>query len=327
MKRLSTWSAAALALALAAPVVSADVKTREKTMFAFEGVLGGVVRIFGGRAAREGVESTTAVKGNRKLTLNNATGRIVDLGEEKAYELDVRRKEYTVVTFAELRAQFEQAKAEARKRAESATPEEKEQMQESGKQLEFDVKVEETGQKKSIAGHDTREVVLTIAGREKGKTLEESGGFVLTNTMWLAPRIAALDEMYQFELRAAKAIYGEDLAADMQQMAGMMATYPAFAEMAKRMQAEGRKLQGTALSTTMVFEGVKSAEQMKAAADQQSQSGGGGLTGRLGRRLMGNRAEPQPRTKVLTTTHDLLSVDTTVADSDVALPAGYKLKK
>jgi hypothetical protein len=327
MKRLSTWSAAALAVLLVAPAVSADVKTREKTTFALEGVLGGVVRIFGGRAAREGVESTTAVKGDRKLTVNNTTGRILDLGEEKAYDLDVRRKEYTVVTFAQLRAQFEQAKADAKKRAESAPAEEKEQMQEAGRQLEFDVKVDETGQKKSIAGYDTREVILTVAGREKGKTLEESGGFVLTNTMWLAPRITALDELYQFELRAAKAIYGADLAADMQQMAGMMAAYPAFAEMARRMQAEGRKLQGTALSTSTVFEGVKSAEQMKAAGNQQSESGGGGLTGRLGRRLMGNRGEPQARSKVLTTTHELLSVGTSVTDVDVALPAGYKEKK
>jgi hypothetical protein len=327
MKRIQIWSALALAVVIAAPVVSADVKTKEKTMFALEGFLGGVVRVFGGRAAREGIESTTAVKGDRKITLNNSTGRIVDLREQKAYELDVRRKEYTVVTFAELRAQFEKAKAEAAKRKAEASPEEKQQMEEAGKQLEFDAKVDETGQKKTIAGHETREVVLTITGREKGKTLEESGGFVLTNTMWLAPKIAALDEMYQFELRAAKAIYGEDFMADMQQAAAMIAMYPSFTEMSKRMQAEGKKLQGTALSTTMVFEGVKSAEQMKAEGERQQSSGGGGLSGALARRMMGNRAAPSQRAKVLTTTHDLLSIDMSVADADVALPAGYKEKK
>jgi hypothetical protein len=306
MKRIQIWSALALAVVIAAPVVSADVKTKEKTMFALEGFLGGVVRVFGGRAAREGIESTTAVKGDRKITLNNSTGRIVDLREQKAYELDVRRKEYTVVTFAELRAQFEKAKAEAAKRKAEASPEEKQQMEEAGKQLEFDAKVDETGQKKTIAGHETREVVLTITGREKGKTLEE---------------------MYQFELRAAKAIYGEDFMADMQQAAAMIAMYPSFTEMSKRMQAEGKKLQGTALSTTMVFEGVKSAEQMKAEGERQQSSGGGGLSGALARRMMGNRAAPSQRAKVLTTTHDLLSIDMSVADADVALPAGYKEKK
>lgn len=326
MKRLMTWSVCMAVMALAVATVSADVKTKEKTTFAFEGVLGGVVRIFGGSAARNGVESTTAVKGNRMSTISNVSGEIVDLTEQKTYDLDVRRKQYTVMTFAQIRAQFEKAKEDARKQAEKATPEEKEQMQESGKQLEFDAKVTETGQKKTIAGYDTREVVLTITGREKGKTLEEGGGFVLTNTMWMAPKIAALDELAEFQLKVAKAIYGEDFVADMQQMASVLAAYPAFAGMAERMQTEGRKLQGTALSTTVVFEGVKSAEAMKAAADQQASSGGGGLGGRFARRVMGNR-EPQQRTKVLTSTSDLLSVDPSATDADVAMPAGYKEKK
>lgn len=327
MKRFSGVSAVILAAMLAGPVVFADVKTRDKTTFSLEGFAGGVVRLFGGRAAREGVESTVAVRGDRKSSISTVSGRIVDLGEQKVYDLDVRRKEYTVVTFAQLREQFEKAKADAEKRAAEAKPEEKEQLEESGKQLEFDVDVKETGQKKALAGYDTREVVLTITAREKGKTLEESGGFVLTNTMWIGPKIAALDELYQFELRFVKAVYGEQFIADMQQMAGMMAMYPSFTTMASRMQTEGRKLQGTPLSTTTVFEGVRSEEQMKAASTQSSQSAGGGLSGALGRRLMGNRGQPQARSKVMTTTHELLSVDTTVADSDVALPAGFKEKK
>ena len=327
MKHVFSSSAVVLATAIAVPTLSADVKTREKTTFSLEGFAGGVVRLFGGRAAREGIEATVAVRGDRKASLNSMNGRIVDLSEQKVYDIDVRRKEYTVVTFAQLREQFEKAKAEAEKRAAEAKPEEKEQVEQAGRQLEFDVKVDETGQKKSLAGYDTREVVLTVTGREKGKTLEESGGFVLTSTMWLGPRIAALDEMYQFELRFVKAVYGESFAADMQQMAGMMAMYPSFATMANRMQAEGRKLQGTALSTTMVFEGVKSAEQMKEASSSQQSSGGGGLSGALGRRLMGNRGQPQARSKVLTTTHELLSVNTTVPDGDLAIPAGYKEKK
>ena len=327
MKHVFSWSAVVLATAIAVPTLSADVKTREKTTFSLEGFAGGVVRLFGGRAAREGIEATVAVRGDRKASLNSMNGRIVDLSEQKVYDIDVRRKEYTVVTFAQLREQFEKAKAEAEKRAAEAKPEEKEQVEQAGRQLEFDVKVDETGQKKSLAGYDTREVVLTVTGREKGKTLEESGGFVLTSTMWLGPRIAALDEMYQFELRFVKAVYGESFAADMQQMAGMMAMYPSFATMANRMQAEGRKLQGTALSTTMVFEGVKSAEQMKEASSSQQSSGGGGLSGALGRRLMGNRGERQARSKVLKTTQELLSVHTTVPEGDLAIPAGYKEKK
>jgi len=326
MKRILSLAALVLTFALAVPV-HADVKTREKTTFALEGFLGGVVRVFGGRAAREGIESTVAVKGARMSRGDTSTGQIVDLSEQRVYDLDVRRREYRITTFADLRAQFEKAKADAEKQVAEAKPEEKEQMDQAARELEFDVDVRETGQRKELIGHQTREVVLTITGREKGRTLEQSGGFVLTNTMWLAPRITALDELAEFQLKYMRAVYGEAFTADMQQMASLMAMYPAFAGMATRMQAEGRKMQGTSLSTTVVFESVKSEEQMKAAAPSSQPAASGGIGGMLGRRLAGNRGAPQARTKILTTTNDMLALDATVADADVAIPANFRERK
>jgi hypothetical protein len=316
-------------VSLLTPALHADVKTREKTTFAMEGVMGGLVRMFGGRAAKEGVTSTVAVKGNRQSTISDTgTGQIIDLTEEKVYSLDVKKKEYRVVTFAEMRAQFEKAKAEAEKRAAEAKPEEKEQMEEAGRQLEFDAEVKETGERKSLAGHDARQVILTITGREKGKTLEQSGGFVMTSDMWIGPRIAALDELTDFQLKYFKAVYGGAITAgDAQQMASLVAMFPSFQTMAEKMRTEGRKLQGTPLATTITFEGVKSEEQMKAASEQSSGSGGGGFGGMLARRMAGNRGQPQARSKVLTTTSEMLSVDTSVSADDVAIPAGFKEKK
>ncbi|MEO7191197.1 MAG: hypothetical protein ABI051_09090 [Vicinamibacterales bacterium] len=327
MTRLMTVCAAfAVAAAVAAPVLEADVKTREKTTFSIEGMVGGFVRMFGGKAAREGVTSDVALKGDRKATLSDIAGRIVDLGEQKVYELDLKKKEYRVTTFAELRAQFEKAKADAAKQAKEAKPEEKEQLEEAGRQLEFDYDVKETGQHKTLAGHDTHEAVMTVTAHEKGKTIDQSGGFVMTNTMWLGPKIAALDELYQFELKFVRAVYGESFAADMQQMASVMALYPSFKNMASKMETEGKKLQGTPLSTTMTFETVRSEEQMKEAASQQPSSSGG-ASGMLARRIMGNRGQPQQRSKLLTSTSEMLSVATTVSEADVAIPAGYKEKK
>lgn len=311
---------------LLVPSVGADVKTREKTQVKFEGFLGGMVNLFGGRAARDGVTSTVAIKGPRKATMTDTTGEIVDLSEEKIYRLDTRRKEYRVVTFAQLRAEYEKAKADAEKRALEMKPEEKQQIEEAGKQLEFTTDVRETGQRKQLAGYDTREVILTITGKEKGVSLEEGGGFVMTNTMWLGPKIAAVDEIAQYQLRFVKAVYGEAFLADMQQMATAMVMFPTMKPMMERMQAEGHKLQGTALQSTSVFEGVKSKQQMDELAKQQS-SGGGGLSGALARRMMGNRGQPQQRTTVFTTVHELLSVEASAADADVAIPTGFKEKK
>jgi hypothetical protein len=63
---------------------------------------------------------------------------------------------------------------------------------------------------------------------------------------------------------------------------------------------------------------------MKAAAEQSG--GGGGIGGALAGRLM-RRGSQQPRSKTMTMTHEVLSVDTTVAADDVQLPAGFKEKK
>ena len=71
----------ALAVTLAATstvALSADVKTRDKTQFKLEGMLGRVAGMFGGKAAREGAEATNAVKGHRKIELGESTGRIID---------------------------------------------------------------------------------------------------------------------------------------------------------------------------------------------------------------------------------------------------------
>ena len=80
MTRLLRASAMALPLvALCAGSALADVKTRNRTQIHFEGMLGRMVGMFGGKAAKEGIETTTAVKGDRKVMITDTTERIVDL--------------------------------------------------------------------------------------------------------------------------------------------------------------------------------------------------------------------------------------------------------
>src|SRR5689334_13220239 len=193
MKRQVKAGALAMSLVvLAATATHAEVKTRERSQVKFEGMLGRMVGMFGGKAAREGVVSTNAVKGNRKATMNDSTGRIVDLAEEKVYDLDLKKKSYTVVTFAELRQQLKDAQEKAQRDAEKAAKEQGEKEQPADRkapEVDVDFDVKETGQKKAIAGYDAREVVMTITVREKGKTLEQSGGIVITSDMWLGPEI------------------------------------------------------------------------------------------------------------------------------------------
>src|SRR5512138_132076 len=118
MKRLVVAFALALPLAaLAGGPVLADVKTREKSQIKFEGMLGRMIGMFGGKAAKEGLETTTAVKGNRKATISDTTARIVDLSEEKVYDVDLKKKTYEVITFDEIRQRMREARERAEKDA------------------------------------------------------------------------------------------------------------------------------------------------------------------------------------------------------------------
>ena len=191
MNRALKACAMALPLVMLTAVSSmAEVKTRDKSQVKFEGMLGRMMGMFGGKAAKEGVVATTAVKGNRKMTMNDTTGRIVDLKEEKVYELDVKKKTYKVATFEELRRRLREAreKAAASRRREAARSSQPRTSRQAAEEFEVDFDVKETGQKKPIAGYDTREVVMTITVREKGRTLEEGGGLVMTSTCGSARR-------------------------------------------------------------------------------------------------------------------------------------------
>jgi hypothetical protein len=327
MKRfLAAGSALALALTLAS-AVRADVTTKEKVTFKLEGMLGRMMNVFGGSAAKNGITSTVALNGNRMSRLSDTTGQIIDLTEEKVYDLDIKKKEYKVTTFAELRQRLKEAREKAEQDMKNRPPEEKQDVEEAGKQIEFEADVKETGERKNIAGYDTRQVVLTITGHEKGKTLEESGGFIMTNDMWMGPRIAALDEIGAFQMKYVQAVYGEALQIDPQQMAALSAMFPSFQKMTEQMQSQGKKMDGTALLTTMTFESMKSAEEMK-KADSGSEGGGGGLSGRLGGFLARKMAGPaKQRNTILTTTLERLSVSPTATAQDVAIPAGFKEKK
>jgi hypothetical protein len=322
-----TAAMACSALLFAGAALRADVRTKERSQIKFEGMLGRMVGLFGGKAVRDGIVSTTAVSGDRKLTLNDNTGQIVDLAEEKIYELDVKKKTYTVTTFDELRQRMKEAQARAEEEARKAEKQtgETAQQEQSGKEMEVDFDLKETGQQKAIAGHDTREVVMTVTVREKGKTLDESGGIVLTSNMWLAPDVPSMKEMAEFDRRYFEKLYGPlDSAVSAEQMATVLAMYPWFKQAQERMNSEKVNMQGTALASTTTFEAVKSAEQVAAEQEQQKSSGGGGgISGMLARRMM-KKDPPKPRATVFTMTHEVLSVSNEAGD--LGIPVGFKQK-
>jgi hypothetical protein len=326
MNSVRAAALAAAALWIVAPAVHADVRTRERTVVKFEGFLGGVMnRAMGGA---DGITSTVALKGNRMARLSDTSGQIVDLDEGRVYSLDMRRKEYTVMTFEQMRQQMAQAREQLAKQSQQMTPEQKQALDQAAAEMQYDVDVRETGQRRPVAGHDAREVVLTIAMHQQGKTVEESGGIVLTSSIWLAPRVPEMDEMREFTIRMYKAMFASEFSGiDAQQLNALGVMLPGIGQLSERMAVEARTLQGTPLSSTMTFETVRSAAQIQAASANEPPPSGG-IGGALAARLMrGRGGPPQQRTVTATISNDTLSIAPAAGDADVAMPPGFKEKR
>ena len=325
----------ALVFTLAAMPAFADVKKEERNQVSFSGVLGRMFNFFGGKSAREGVVSTVAVSGDRKMmTTGDNTAQIVDLREEKIYDLDLRRKTYKVTTFEELRRQMQEAEQKAR---ESASRESKEEQSapNQGKELEIDFDIKNTGQTKTVNGFDTRQVIATVTVREKGKKLEESGGLVMTVDTWLTKSVS-LKEIGDFERRYYEKLAGPITPVDAKQMAAAMAMFPGLKDAFARVGRED--FGGTAIQTTTTVDAVKSAEQMKQESASSAQadtdrsnplSVGGAIGGFMRRRQQQKQAEAAAnadpaRSMLLTINNEVLKIASNVTAADVALPAGFK---
>jgi hypothetical protein len=321
--------------------IHADIKTEQKAQVKFAGGLGRMFNMFGGKAAREGVVSKVAVKGDRMLTSSGETGQLVDLAEEKVYDINFGNKSYKVTTFEELRRRMREAEEKARQ--ERAKAEKKEEKTESGEkppEYEVDVVTKSTGATKTINGFDAKQSVTTVTVRPKGQTLEQGGGMVLTADNWVSPGVDSMKDVADFQMRYMQKLQSPIAAGAVSadQMAAAFAMYPMLKEAMGKMRTEGVQVEGTPVLTTMTFDAVQSPEQQAEAREQESKGSDtpasvGGLGGMLARRMKKKKAEDSAsapantapgHTTVMTMVTETLNVAKDVTTADVALPAGFK---
>jgi len=348
MRRITTlFYTIILAAALSA---QAEVKKEQNTKVKFEGMMGKMMGMFGGKTADEGLTSVVALKGDRKLTRTGDTGDLVDLAEEKIYQINFKDKNYKVVTFEQLRQQMREAQEKMAKEMDKMKDQQQPTSPPPPSNLEVEFNVKETGQKKMIAGFDTHEVVMSIIMHEKGKKVEDSGGMGLVSNIWLTSKLPGSDELAAFDLKFYQKLALAFDPRQMQQMAMAMAANPMMGDMMKKFAEEGKKLNGTPVLTVTRFEGIQSNEQRTQAAQQEKQdtgmnipmgtdkkSIGFGMLGGLAKKAMQKKAEEKAaeaaspstpgRSTIMTSTDELVSISTNVSDADVAIPTGFKEKK
>ncbi len=206
--------------------------------------------------------------------------------------------------------------------------------------MEVDVDIKNTGQNKMINGFDTRETILIITFRQKGQTVEQGGGMIVTTDMWLAPKIAAMSEVAAFDMRYAQKLDGGMVAgASVEEVAAAMAMYPMMKQAIGRMNVEGAKLDGTAILSSVTMDAVKSDADIANEAKQNQQTGQeprpglqGGVGGLLGglakkaaaKKVGGGDDAPKQRATIMTSTTEVLKVTTELSAADVAVPPGFK---
>lgn len=320
---------------LTASPLRAEVKIQEKTKMEFAGPMGGIMKVFGGKSYKDGIQETVSVKGNRKMTVSGDTAELIDLAEEKVYQIDVKGKSYRVMTFEQMRKQMQEAMDKAKAQSQNQAPKEQPTAKPDEPQFEMDFKIQESGQKKVIAGYDAREIIATVTMHEKGKPASE-GAFVVTSSMWQAPKIAQLKEIEDFDVKFAQKLllpFAKDMA---EQMAPALGAYPQLMGAMGKIEAEKVNMDGTTVSTVVRFGAAASPDQ-KPAAQQTKQAEPapkslGGLLGGLGvKAVTGNKKEenttPSDPGAIMTSTQELVSISSTVSDADVSIPANFKEKK
>ena len=130
------------------------------------------------------------------------TASIILLDQEKMYELDLKKKQYTEETFAQARAQFQQMQtqaAQAQSQAESQPQSQPSPIDESQCEwLEPKVDVKRNGEKATIAGLSAERLTIVASQPCKDKKTGQICEMVLTLDEWLSAESGGRDEELKF---------------------------------------------------------------------------------------------------------------------------------
>ncbi len=157
------------------------------------------------RQANEPISTTVVVKGNRMARITSADTEIVDLDKETITHIDTAHKSYTVMTFAEMRQQMEDAARKMQQQQQKAPqqPAQAPPPTDPDTKMSFHVDVRSTSNAKQVAGVDAAESILSMTLEAQNTKTGDSGNMAITNDMWMATEIPGYAEMRDFERRYA----------------------------------------------------------------------------------------------------------------------------
>lgn len=220
------------------PALYADFSYTETTQITGGAVLGMMkaVSVFSKQARQIGepIVSTVSIKGNRMVRANSMRTEIVDLDAETITTIDHAKKQYTTMTFDQMRQQIHEAMKKAKEQKETET-------QPSDTDLSFQVKVRNTGASKDVGGVPTNESILNMTMDATDTKSGQTGSLAITNDMWLAPEVSGYNEVREFQRHFASklgTIFSESFSP------AMLASQPGAGKAMADMVEEMSKLKG-----------------------------------------------------------------------------------
>lgn len=139
----------------------------------------------GGGAMRNAFEDQhydVYVKGNKMARLGGTVSTIYDLDAGTVTTINNTKQSYSTMTFDEMREQMEKMQQRMNKN------------KGSGGDLQFDVKVDKTGETRTINGATATETVMTMTAKQESA----SGQMVVKTHLWLVPLSASTREVMDF---------------------------------------------------------------------------------------------------------------------------------
>jgi hypothetical protein len=207
------------------------------------------------RKAGEPIVSTVYLQGNREAKVSQDSIEIIDLDKEAVTHVDLLKHTYYTLTFAEMKARIEAARAKAEKAEKKQAPAAQDTSNPNNVQASFDVKVRNTGAHRAMSGLDTSEAIMTMTmtatATDKDTKTQQSGALGITNDMWMTPEIPGYATLRDFDRRYAEKMASVIGIGAGQEFTGMLMTHPGATEGMAKMAAEMQKLHGVPVMQIM----------------------------------------------------------------------------
>ena len=278
-------------MALAGSSLLADF-TYQETSTITGGMMMSMMRIAGAfsKQAREPIQSTIAVKGDKMVHRTSNTASVIDLASGTITTIDFQKKQYSVMTFEEMKQLMEQMSQKMQKQKGDKA------------EVKFKMSANATGKSKQVAGFEAKEMIMKMEMESTDKKSGQEGGMTVTTDMWIAQGIPGYQEVRDFQKRMAETLNwspgGNMFMSNPQVSQGMVEVSREIAKMdgVPVQQFISMGMAGQPGASAAPADGSAPPAQQQPAAQQQSQapptSIGGAVGGALGGRFGLGKKKP-----------------------------------